>query len=91
MVEGCIVESCLPEFKGTYDEDQDDMIAVDWEGNNEQVDFRLEAELNINSENQRGYVRDHSKYQERLSVLQIRFEDFLHEHAKNKRVSEPTK
>ena len=51
MVEGCIVESCLPEFKGTYDEDQDDMIAVDWEGNNEQVDFRLEAELNINSEN----------------------------------------
>jgi hypothetical protein len=48
MLESCIVESCLPEFKGTYDEDQDDIIAVDWAGSNEQpqidVDFSLNSE-----------------------------------------------
>lgn len=29
-IESCIISSCLPEFKGTYDEDQDEVIAVDW-------------------------------------------------------------
>jgi hypothetical protein len=30
MFETCIVESCLPEFKGTYDDTHDEIIAVDW-------------------------------------------------------------
>lgn len=28
--EACIVENCLPEFKGTYDDTHDEIIAVDW-------------------------------------------------------------
>lgn len=31
LCEGCIVESCLPEFKGTYDEAQDELLAVDYD------------------------------------------------------------
>ena len=30
LCETAVVESCLPEFKGTYDEDQDELLAVDW-------------------------------------------------------------
>ena len=31
VCESCIVENYLPEFKGTYDETQDPLLAVDWE------------------------------------------------------------
>jgi hypothetical protein len=30
-MEYCIVNSCVPEYKGTYDETQDELLAVDWE------------------------------------------------------------
>lgn len=30
MCEICSVESCLNELKGTYDENQDPMLAIDW-------------------------------------------------------------
>ena len=33
--ESCVVESCLPEFKGTYDEDQDELLAADWSAQEE--------------------------------------------------------
>lgn len=34
------VLECLPEFKGTYDEDQEQLLAVDWSANEERDDLR---------------------------------------------------
>lgn len=31
LIESSVISSCLPEFKGTYDEDQDSLLAVDWD------------------------------------------------------------
>jgi len=31
--ESCILDSCLPDFKGTYDEEQDEIFTMDFDGN----------------------------------------------------------
>ena len=36
--ETTIVENYLPEFKGTYDEGQDELLAADWIGEKEAED-----------------------------------------------------
>ena len=35
MLESCIVNGCLSEYKGTYDESQDPLIAADWDPSEE--------------------------------------------------------
>ena len=37
VIESCIIQSCLPEFKGTYDEDHDAILAIDWEIGDERL------------------------------------------------------
>ena len=43
--ESCIVENCLPEFKGTYDDTHDEIIAVDWSASEEKRKINQEIEL----------------------------------------------
>ena len=38
--ESCILDGCLPDFKGTYDEDQDEIFTMDFDGNSEVVRAR---------------------------------------------------
>ena len=46
-IENCIVQGCLPEFKGTYDEDQDALLAVDWEIGDERLRKAEEADIEM--------------------------------------------
>ena len=36
----CILDGCLPDFKGTYDEEQDEIFTMDFDGNSEVVKAR---------------------------------------------------
>ena len=38
--ESTIVENYLPEFKGTYDEGQDELLAADWSGEKDAEEMR---------------------------------------------------
>ena len=38
MLESCLIQSCLPQFRGTYDDRQDALLAVDWDAQEEQID-----------------------------------------------------
>lgn len=44
--ESCILESCLPDFKGTYDEEQDEIFTMDFDGNSEVQQARERAREN---------------------------------------------
>ena len=30
FIEMCIIKDCIPEFQGTYDDQYDELLAVDW-------------------------------------------------------------
>jgi len=37
ICESCAMEGCVNEIKGTYDENQDPMLAIDWEITREEL------------------------------------------------------
>lgn len=30
MMESCVIQSFIPQFRGTYDDKQDEILSVDW-------------------------------------------------------------
>lgn len=30
VIETCVIDQCIPEFAGTYDDQYDELLAVDW-------------------------------------------------------------
>ena len=86
MCESCIIESCLPDFKGTYDEDQDELIAVDWNGEEERKDIISQLEIedenpdSIRYQHRRNIAAQSDEYSERISVLKLRYEAVLYKH-----------
>ena len=67
--ECCIVESCVPEFKGTYDETQDELLAVDWN-----VDINEQRNRAGREERQTMALNFTQIYDKRLSELKTVYE-----------------
>ena len=70
-IEFCIVDCCAPEFKGTYDENQDEMLAHDWS-----IDQNELHALYGESENF-SQIRQPEVYCQRLSDLKCVYEEFI--------------
>ena len=47
VIEICVVKNCLPEFKGTYDEDQDALLAIDWDIGDERLQKAEEVDIEM--------------------------------------------
>jgi len=94
--ESCILNSCLPDFKGTYDEEQDEIFTLDFDGNSEVQRARenramrgLPWESEEIKEEQRPNSQQES-YTTRLSTLQLAYEQLAHKHHKMLQKSKST-
>ena len=83
MLEQCLIQTCMPQFRGTYDDKQDELLTVDWSAQEEiyerasQVDSRLR------------FARSTEDYSLRLSELKCRYEDVLRREKKAHRKRKP--
>lgn len=75
MCEACVISQWLPEFRGTYDDRQDEMLTVDWS-----------AQEDFDSELVRQGHRSEEMYSERLSKLRLLHQDLLKRDAQKKAV-----
>lgn len=78
--ETCIVESWLPEFKGTYDEGQDELLAIDWSADAERQQMMDEIDVANSMSSRRHIPSFDNKYNKRLSDLKMIYQELLHKH-----------
>ena len=93
VIENCIVQSCLPEFKGTYDEDQDALLAVDWEIGDERLRKAEEIDIEMSwysesGQNSSGSGSDEGANTYRRQLRERRNQLREHSEEYNKRLSE---
>lgn len=73
FIEMCIIKDCIPEFQGTYDDQYDELLAVDWSASEALENNPIYMEEL--TRNEQGEVQEtlRKSYKHRLSVLKRKY------------------